>query len=677
MGGLEDEELKAYDRLFQSRPPEPIDNRIVIVGITEQDLQRYRQYPFSDAFLANFIQKIKAQNPRVIGLDLIRDFPKPPGHEKLNQLFKTTPNLIGAGQLSDRVENKYIEIAFPPVLKQLHRAEDPRIADIAMPLDKDYVTRKAFIHPITDTNRPDLASIPSLGAAVARKYLAAQNIEATAAPDGWWMRLGKVIFYPFKKNDGGYANETDGGYQVLLNWRGTASSFKHVSVSEVMNGKISSKEFTNRIVLIGAYAPSLKDTLITPYVRQDAPNNDAPYGVEVHAQLASQIVSAVLDERPLIQVMPDWAEDLWIVFWVASATIGIWGIRNLRNPFVLLVGAIAYCGVLTLIISWVAVNAFSIAWWIPSVPALYGVGASGILSITNILAWQRVREKEDNEQRLEQRIKEREQEIEEKNQIILAQSYLAFLGNNFSGFCHECNNIFYNFSKSTRMIKDRVDSIYQFLKEQELIDKEREKLLNFLEYLADYQKKEKDRGLAYIKRYLPITPDESNYYLTKEDIDLNTFVKEGLWLNLKHKQKQDAIEISCLEEYDDSILNISMIPSELNFVLDNLINNAWDALKLKSKKKLDDWLPTLKAVTKKKEDKIQIIIQDNGIGVAPEIEAEIFKFYFTTKLTGEGMGMGLFLARKIIVGRYKGNLYYQKVETEESEETQFIVEIPI
>ncbi|NJO93633.1 MAG: CHASE2 domain-containing protein, partial [Hydrococcus sp. RM1_1_31] len=185
---MEHQELTAYDRLFQSRPPEPTDNRIIIVGITEADIQKAQQYPFSDAVLANLIKKIKAQNPRVIGLDLIRDVPEAPGTKELDRVFKTTPNLIGAGKISSSGSKQDLEaIDFPPTLKRLHeeqirQGKDARIADITVPLDEDFITRKTFLHPVLLENRPDLAAIPGLGALAARKYLAVQGIAAYPSP---------------------------------------------------------------------------------------------------------------------------------------------------------------------------------------------------------------------------------------------------------------------------------------------------------------------------------------------------------------------------------------------------------------------------------------------------------------------------------------------------------------
>lgn len=68
-------------------------------------------------------------------------------------------------------------------------------------------------------------------------------------------------------------------------------------------------------------------------------------GVLVHAQMVSQILSAVVDHRPLLWVWPDWAEGLWIVGWSAiggALAIGvrsrIWLVLSIGASLVLLVG---------------------------------------------------------------------------------------------------------------------------------------------------------------------------------------------------------------------------------------------------------------------------------------------------------------------------------------------------
>ena len=94
-GWLQPLEWSALDIYFQLRPIEPPDNRILIVGVEESDIQKLGRWPTSDRVLASLLTKIKLQQPRAIGLDIYRDVPVYPGNEELIKVFKSTPNLVG------------------------------------------------------------------------------------------------------------------------------------------------------------------------------------------------------------------------------------------------------------------------------------------------------------------------------------------------------------------------------------------------------------------------------------------------------------------------------------------------------------------------------------------------------------------------------------------------------
>jgi CHASE2 domain-containing sensor protein len=68
-------ELTAYDALLKSRPAEPLDERILVIKITEEDIQKYK-YPLPDALLAKLLTKIASYQPQSIGIDIYRDKPE-------------------------------------------------------------------------------------------------------------------------------------------------------------------------------------------------------------------------------------------------------------------------------------------------------------------------------------------------------------------------------------------------------------------------------------------------------------------------------------------------------------------------------------------------------------------------------------------------------------------------
>jgi signal transduction histidine kinase len=78
--------------------------------------------------------------------------------------------------------------------------------------------------------------------------------------------------------------------------------------------------------------------------------------------------------------------------------------------------------------------------------------------------------------------------------------------------------------------------------------------------------------------------------------------------------------------------------------------------------------------TKRTDDKIEIRITDNGIGISQKNMDKIFQPFFTTKPTGQGTGLGLSLAYDIVTKGHGGEL---KVETKEGEGSEFTVQLPV
>ena len=78
--------------------------------------------------------------------------------------------------------------------------------------------------------------------------------------------------------------------------------------------------------------------------------------------------------------------------------------------------------------------------------------------------------------------------------------------------------------------------------------------------------------------------------------------------------------------------------------------------------------------TKKVNGKVEIKVNDNGIGIPQKVLDKIFQPFFTTKPTGQGTGLGLSLAYDIVTKEHGGQL---KVETKEGEGAEFIIQLPV
>ena len=77
----------------------------------------------------------------------------------------------------------------------------------------------------------------------------------------------------------------------------------------------------------------------------------------------------------------------------------------------------------------------------------------------------------------------------------------------------------------------------------------------------------------------------------------------------------------------------------------NLVDNAVDAMNGNG---------TLTVRTRTEGDWIVVEIADTGSGMAPEVAARAFEPFFSTKDVGRGTGLGLDIARRIVVERHAG-----------------------
>src|SRR5690349_125717 len=85
-GWLQPFELLIYDALCVAWAGNEPSNRVVLIGGTEEDVQRW-DWPLKDEALAILLERIASWKPRVIGVDLYRDHPEPPGTEHLDAVL--------------------------------------------------------------------------------------------------------------------------------------------------------------------------------------------------------------------------------------------------------------------------------------------------------------------------------------------------------------------------------------------------------------------------------------------------------------------------------------------------------------------------------------------------------------------------------------------------------------
>ncbi|WP_414545068.1 AAA family ATPase [Nostoc sp. CCY0012] len=304
---------------------------------------------------------------------------------------------------------------------------------------------------------------------------------------------------------------------------------------------------------------------------------------------------------------------------------------------------------------------------------------------------------------LENRVKERTQELSQKNdqlqntlkelhhtQIQMLQGEkMSALGQMVAGIAHEINNpvnfIYGNLSHVDGYTRDLLEllqlyqenypypapNIQERLDEMEL-DFVSEDLIKVIQSMNVGTQRIREIVLS-LRNFSRL--DEAEF----KPVDIHEGINNTLVI-LQHrlKAKAERPEIQIIQEYGNLPL-VECYAGQLNQVFMNLLSNAIDALEEsnqgRSYEEITNNPNTITihtSITQKQQ--IKIIIADNGSGIPDAIKQSIFDPFFTTKPIGKGTGMGLAISYQIITEKHKGQLLCNSTP---GQGTKFVIEIPV
>lgn len=356
LGWLQSLDLWSFDRLMQLRPAEPPDSRLLVVTITEQDIQsegeKMRRGSISDRTLNQLLKKLEQYQPAAIGLDLYRDEP------------------ADVPELATRLKQKHLfavckrpaEKSDPIGVLPPPEVPESRLGFSDFVRDADGVVRRhLLVLPSNPSSRCTAAYAFSVQ--LANHYLEANGIQATVTPQND-LQFGNTVFRQLQRRTGGYQSLVANSGQVLLNYRAAPSPreiAQQATLAQVLTDQINPNAIKGRIVLVGIAAPhSSGDYWTTPFGKADT---DRIPGVLIHAQMISQLLSAVLDRRPLLWVWAAWSETIWIAGWAVIGGVLAWQFRRLE--FLILAVGIAI-GILIVLCQIFLIQ----GGWIPLAPPI-------------------------------------------------------------------------------------------------------------------------------------------------------------------------------------------------------------------------------------------------------------------------------------------------------------------
>jgi adenylate cyclase len=339
-------ELKTYDLRFRSRGHVPPSPAVVMAVIDEKSLDAEGRWPWPRSKIAALVDTLSQDGARVIAFDIA--FSEPDENSQLALIDRFAHEVdalaIQHPQLADFIAESRRhadnDLALANAIKNssaavvlgyfFHMSE----ADLDYRVEQNEIDRQlgrigASKYPFIIYKAQQVGVVPFMKAYAPESNLdmfselagSSGYFTTTSDADGVvrWMPLmiqgGEDLFPPLAVlaawhylgkpqltvkvgrygvegiQIGGVFVPTDESGQLLINYLGPQKIFPHVSITDILSGKVPRGTFTDKIVLVGATAIGIHDLRSTPF-------SPVYPGMEIHATVIDNILSQSFITRP-------------------------------------------------------------------------------------------------------------------------------------------------------------------------------------------------------------------------------------------------------------------------------------------------------------------------------------------------------------------------------------------
>ena len=347
-------DLLIFDSLKTRYPKKYLyDSPSLVVGVSESDIEKYG-WPIDDKYLLKTIQKLDKAESSSIVLDLYRNVGVGDGAESLANYSRLNKKVISIFNVAEGIPS----IPDFPL---------ERIAFNDMPIDIDNVVRRDLVG--VDRRKYNLGkefiSVPMRMLEI-HQFL---NKESFNLEDKFYKNKISLI----QNYSGGYTNVDSNGFQIFINYP-EKNYIPIYSLSEILEDKIPLEKLKNKMIVIGATAPSLKDVFAVPSSRFETDSKNLLIsGAEIHAHRANQLLSLQNNSALKIKTINPFIELFGIIFYVFLISIFIEKTKKISIGLIVFISAL---GLLALAVY----LAFIIGYWIEL--ALPVIGAITFSSIS-------------------------------------------------------------------------------------------------------------------------------------------------------------------------------------------------------------------------------------------------------------------------------------------------------
>lgn len=370
LGWLQSYELSAYDDFLKLRPQvESPDPRITIITNDAEDIEFQKasgmelQGSLSNQALFQVLDKLQPYQPKVIGLDIFRDRLTNPEQLKLQQYLDKLKifficNVGGS-------ETNYPAVNPPPNIPTNYLGFSNIVHD------PDNIVRRQIIGMTPSQSCPPSKSFSYQ---LAEEFLGLEK----GPEDIVFLRLNQVKYTKIEKHHtASYHQIDDRGFTVILNYRAAHQIAQTISLKKLIEEN-SENELADlikdKIILIGTIDASYGDYHSTPFSKRSEYFQETP-GIMLQAEMISQLISAVQDNRAIIQWFPQWIDTLFVWLWAIIGGFIIWCLSSRLQQQIFLTIALVN-------LSGLCFFAFDKqGYWLPFIPASLALILTGWIVI--------------------------------------------------------------------------------------------------------------------------------------------------------------------------------------------------------------------------------------------------------------------------------------------------------
>lgn len=242
---------------------------------------------------------------------------------------------------------------------------------------------------------------------------------------------------------------------------------------------------------------------------------------------------------------------------------------------------------------------------------------------------------------------------------------MATIGTMADGLSHQINNRFYALSL---IAGDTIDTIK--LTDTQKCSPEIQEMIKNINAALEKIQMNVTQGGEVVKGILKYTR-KGDHKL--DPIDLDQIIDATLEM-VKYKVKLTELDI--IREYPQETPKILGNLVQMQEVFFNFIDNAYDAIvERRNTLKEEGYRGRITISARRLEERLEITVRDNGMGVKKEDSRKLFTPFFTTKISArKGTGLGLYVIRNIITEHHGGRIAFDSTY---KTGTSFILELPI